>query len=586
MMTGSSRSKPVRFDRLSAAMLLALGAAAGCGAKAGVAGRPDAGADVVAAAYQGRVLAAGQPGAGAASTVGQGPGATKADVPADAARGPLPVTSRASPAPAGFVSPLNPEGAHVRVTLEDCLRRAIAHNVQIQIARFGPQIAETAVTESEAIFDPSWFLNNAAGRVRRDTGTQLAGAATLTVEQWDFATGLEALLPTGGQAGLSQTWIRQETNSFFVMPSPQYDTAMTLSLTQPLLRGFGPTVTRSPIVLAKLDHRVSLADFKRRLMDTLLEVERTYWQLVLAQRSVDAVQEALEAAEENRRVAQQRFDAGKARRVNVSLAESAVTQRRATLIAARLDVAQTSDRLKRLLNDPNLPLDDPTILEAVEQPITVPIPVDRALLQQTMLAAMKNRPELAEADARIRQSDLLEDVAANERMPRLDLIGAYGVVGLDRRLGNALDEQYGTEFFEWTAGVEFEVPLGNRARQAAYNRARLERALAVKTREETRQRVLLEVSEAVRNLAAAEEAVLAIRAAREAAEQTLADQQANVTAGAALAKDLLEAQRDLAQTKVQETEALVTYMTGLAVLERTKGTLLEYNGIRVVDDGH
>lgn len=489
----------------------------------------------------------------------------------------------APPAPRGFVSPLNPDGVRVRVTLEDCLRRAIAYNLRIQIARFGPQIAETNVAEAEAIFDPSWFLNNAVSRVKRDTGTQLAGATTLVAEEWDFATGLEALLPTGGSASLTQDWIRQETNSFFVMPNPQYDTGMALSLAQPLLRGAGPTVTRSPIVLAKLDHRVSLADFKREVMDTLLEVERTYWQLVLAQRSVAALEEALDAAEENRRVAQQRFDAGQARRVNLSLAESAVTAREADLIAARLALAQTSDRLKRLLNDAELPLDDPTLLEAAEEPLTDPVPVDRVMLQRTMLTAIKNRPELDQAEAAIRQRDLLEDVAANERLPRLDVIGSYGVVGLDRRQGNALDEQFGTEFFEWTAGFEFQVPLGNRARQAAHHRAQLERALAVKTREDTRQRILLEVSEAVRNLAAAEEAVLATRAAREAAQQTLSDQQANVTAGAALARDLLETQRDLAEAKVRETEALVDYMTGLAVLERAKGTLLEYNGIRVLD---
>ncbi|MGB2998732.1 MAG: TolC family protein, partial [Phycisphaerae bacterium] len=100
-----------------------------------------------------------------------------------------------------------------------------------------------------------------------------------------------------------------------------------------------------------------------------------------------------------------------------------------------------------------------------------------------------------------------------------------------------------------------------------------------------RQRVLLEVSNAVRDLAAAEEAVASTRAARLAAEQTLHDQQANVGAGAALQKDLLEAQRDLADAKVREVEARAGYMTSRAALEHAKGTLLEYNDMEIIGEG-
>jgi len=56
-----------------------------------------------------------------------------------------------------------------------------------------------------------------------------------------------------------------------------------------------------------------------------------------------------------------------------------------------------------------------------------------------------------------------------------------------------------------------------------------------------------------------------------------------VAAGAALVKDLLEAQRDLADAKVNEVRATADYMLALAELERAKGTLLEYNNITILD---
>jgi outer membrane protein TolC len=343
-------------------------------------------------------------------------------------------------------------------------------------------------------------------------------------------------------------------------------------------------VTRSPIVLARLDRDISVASFKSRLMDTLLDVERTYWDLVVAQRRVTAVREALEAAEENLRIARLRHEAGKDKRLIVSLAESAVTSRQADLIAARLELATTSDRLKRLLNDTELPLDDPALIEAAEGPIVHPMRVDRAVHQQSMLTALEERPEIVEANARLAQLGLLERVARNDRLPRFDLAAAYGMTGLHGKNAEALRQQFGTEFFEWSVGIEVEVPIGNRARAAAHRRAQLEEQRTVKEREDTRQRILLEVSEAVRSLASAEEAVLATRAAREAAEQTLQDQQANVTAGAALVKDLLEAQRDLAEAKVREVESQAAYMTSLAALERAKGTLLAYNRIALLEE--
>jgi outer membrane protein TolC len=201
-----------------------------------------------------------------------------------------------------------------------------------------------------------------------------------------------------------------------------------------------------------------------------------------------------------------------------------------------------------------------------------------------MVAAMKNRPEVQEAENRLSQAGVRERVADNGRLPQLDMAAGYTLNGLHRKLDRALEDELTTSFYDWSVGMEFRIPIGNRSRTAAYERALLERSRALHERENVRQQVLLEVSEATRNLAAAEESVLATRAARQAAEQTLRDGQAFFEAGAALVKNLLDAQRDLADAKVREIQAMTSYMVGLAALERAKGTLLLYNNIEVVPD--
>jgi outer membrane protein TolC len=484
----------------------------------------------------------------------------------------------------GFVDPLTRSGQRIPITLDACLRRALANNLTVQVARYGPPIARTVVRENEAMFDPSWFLNSAVSRLKQQAGNFFAGANVVIGKQWDFSTGLESLLPTGATVALTQDWTWQQSNSAFIFPNPQYVPDLTLSARQPLLRGGGVEVTTSPIVLARLDETISTEEFKLRLMDTILDVEMTYWNLVVAETQVQALNEAIDAARENLRIAQRRFEEGKDLRVVVSLAQSAVTSRQADLVAARLALARTSDRLKRLINDPQLPLVQPVVLAAAEVPMAEPAPVGLPLLHQSMVAAMSYRPELQQAEARVSKADIGERVAKNNRLPQLDFVAAYGLNGLGTHLDRGLDSEFTAQYYQWQAGVDFSVPIGNRARTAAYRRSQLTEEQSLRDREDVRQRVLLDVSDAVHNLAAAAEAILARRAAREAAEQTLKDEQAFVGAGAALLKDLLDAQRDLADAKVREMQAMANYMVGLAALERAKGTLLEYNNLRLVEE--
>lgn len=503
--------------------------------------------------------------------------------PADAAE------AKPTPAPAGtrlvgFVDPLTRSKDRVPVTLEACLRRALANNLGVQIARYGPPIARTSVREAEAIFDPSWFLNNALGRIKQETGNFIFGAPILVARQWDFSTGIQTLLPTGATAGISQDWTYQKSNSTFLAPNPQFEGKLRFNASQPLLRGGGIEVNRSPIVIARLNQRISVADFKIQLMNTILAVETAYWDLVVADTTVQSIVEALGAAEENRRIVRRRFEEGKDKRIVVSLAESAATSRRAELVSARLNLAQTSDRLKRLINDPELPLQQPMVLAATELPIVTPMPVGLPMLQESMVAAMNARPELDQAWAQVAQASVQELVARNNRLPQLDVSAGFSLNGLDGQWEKMVDKEYETRFYDWSTGLTASMPIGNRARTAAYERSRLVEQQTLRNREDVRQRILLEVSEAVRNLAAAEELILARRAQREAAEQTLRDEEAFVGAGAALLKDLLDAQRDLALAKVQEMQAQVSYMVGLAALERAKGTLLDYNNLKVVDD--
>ena len=64
-----------------------------------------------------------------------------------------------------------------------------------------------------------------------------------------------------------------------------------LQITQPLLNGFGYDINQASILIARDTQRVSLLDARLALEKNLADIEQAYWQLVLAEQTVE-IQEA------------------------------------------------------------------------------------------------------------------------------------------------------------------------------------------------------------------------------------------------------------------------------------------------------
>ena len=84
-------------------------------------------------------------------------------------------------------------------------------------------------------------------RSEQPSTSQLAGADILVQEGKSFSLGASELLPWGGTASFSFNGSRSTTNSTFSSINPYYTAGLSLSLTQPLLSGFGLAATHYSI---------------------------------------------------------------------------------------------------------------------------------------------------------------------------------------------------------------------------------------------------------------------------------------------------------------------------------------------------
>ena len=185
---------------------------------------------------------------------------------------------------------------------------------------------------------------------------------------------------------------------------------------------------------------------------------------------------------------------------------------------------------------------------------------------------------------RIRIAQINVEVARNQRMPRLDLIGSARAQGLSGDISDAHKQVEDRDYTSYGVGVTFEYPLGNRQREAELTRRRLERRKAVSILHSAADQVAAQVKERARKTQTTWEQVgVQEQAARAAQTQLKALEEAEpirerLTPEFLLVK--LQAQETYAQTRQAQVNALTEYNISLAELARTTGTVLQLHRVQ------
>jgi outer membrane protein TolC len=504
----------------------------------------------------------------------------------------LPMIPTTAPAPEDSVKPdyattgpsLGVEPQQ-RMTLQEVIQRAVANNLDVKVAGYTPAIDETRVIEAEARFDPTYFAQMTLER--RDRDVFISNGASLSDEYgWASTaqTGLRQNLQSGGQVELRA----QTTNNQFYTSTGfdgtrdmvgNWDNQLVLQLTQPLLRDFGNDINRARITINRNNQRVSILEFRKQLEETLANIEETYWRLVQAERDLKVQEQLLSRTTDTaiRLINRRNVDVTD---VQINQAIASVEQRRRLLISAKRQVKDFSDQLKRLMQDPAVPVSSATMLLPSQDPLAEPLRFD---LQEQMQTALENRFELGQQSLRIDNADVARQVAKNNLLPELNLTMQGNLQGLENDFGMAMGELVDTDRFSWQIGVSFEIPIGNRAARAIYARAMLQRQQAVDQYRNLIDQIQLEVSTSARGVETRWEEVVASRKARYAAEKSLAGIESREAAGEPLTPEFvnlkLQEQERLAQAFRDENEAAAQYNISIEQLERSKGTLLKYNNV-------
>ncbi|MBD3870017.1 MAG: TolC family protein [Acidobacteria bacterium] len=487
------------------------------------------------------------------------------------------------------------EGDVLKLDLIGAYQLALARNLNLHVGRYDIAIANANVRGSGGIFDPTLWANLDFNSNKTPTSTILEGANVVESDNMNFGLGVTQLLPSGTELGASWMSVRGETNSEFYFLNPRWDARLNLTLTQPLLNGFGTNATRAQIIIAENLRDQAAVGFEVEIIRLMADVELAYWELVATRQAIAVTVQSLELAERLLEETRQRVEVGTSAPIDMVQSEATVATRHQELIYANNAASNAEDNLKALLGF-DLPHEWQVRVETTDSYNVDPFLPD---LGESIETALHKRPAIIRQELEMERLNTNVKVAQNQALSRLDLTGSYGWGGVSgtstitddegnpvtirEGWGDAAGQVFDFDFPRWTVGLNFSVPMGNhRAKeQLAANRYYRDRSgaqLAALKQEITRQ-----VRFAVRALEDGAAAIDAAVASRRLAVRNLEAEQTKFNNGLSTNFQVSEIQDALATAQFGEIRARVGYRKAIATYFHSTGTFLEAKHVEITD---
>ncbi len=491
-------------------------------------------------------------------------------------------------------SPTQP--APAVLSLEEAIQQALENNLSVRISRLNRQSFGLALSAARRVFTPNLVLDTNLQESLSPAETQLDGADLNERDTMNYNLRFEQQLPFGARYSVQFNNNRFATNSAFSNFNPRYRSALNAQVTQPLLQNFRADPERRQIVVSQNGERQAGHDFERSVLDVLRDVENAYWDLVFAIRSHEVAVQSLELARDLLRNNQVQVEVGTMAPIDVLQAEAEVAAREEALILAENQIRQTEDAVKALIRDP----DAPGFWDGAIQPADAPTVEDYAVEHiEAIRIALDRRPELRSQRAQLDTEEYDVRFFRNQTLPQVDLVGLIQLTGVGGTelvregffgqavqtipggYADALSQMGGLDYRDWQLGLSFSYPIGPNQAHASHAQAQTD---LNRQREAIRQQevqIAQEVRSAVRQVQTNRRRIDASRVARELEEQRLDAEQKKFEVGMTTSYFIVQSQRDLAQARANELQAIIDYNKAIVAVERAQGTLTDRSRVTV-----
>lgn len=370
------------------------------------------------------------------------------------------------------------------LSLEDAIAVALENNLDIELSRYGPQIAQadylrakaggllrgvptavragatsalsqaggsggqgtgggggaglggtsdaggTVITQTGVAvpnLDPVFFFASSLGHSSRpQANTITTGRTALVFDSRSWQSGYQQSFLTGTTVSLGWNNSNVRTNNPLNDLNPNTSSNIQMQLTQRLLQGFGLAVNNRNIRVAQNNLRVSDLVFKQQVMTTIAGVVNLYWDLVSFNEDFKVRKQAVDVAVKFYEDNKKQVEIGTLAPIEIVRAEARVAQAQQDLTNAETSLMQQETILKNALSRTGVA--SPTIADARVIPtdaLTQPRHDTIDGLKDLVDRALAQRPDLQQAQIQMDNTKIGIAGSRSQLLPSLDLNASF-----------------------------------------------------------------------------------------------------------------------------------------------------------------
>jgi outer membrane protein len=448
-------------------------------------------------------------------------------------------------------------------------------------------------------YDPLLFANyNWMHQTTPEPFASAAANGALTGHVQSGNAGLQEAFSTGTLINGFYDNTQQRFNSTQNTYNPYITSNLGLTVTQPLLRGFGREVNRRFIRIGGNQERITSLLFRQQVIEIVYGVSRLYTDLVALTEDTKVKQETLAFAQKLYDDTKSRVEEGTQAPLELTRAQAQISASRQDLISSQGLLAEQEAILKNVLTrrgneDAEVRNAHLIPTDSLDVPASGTPADENRPIEELLAEAHRQRPDLEQAGLQVRNSELSLEGSRSNLRPELDMVGTAQNNALAGGLnplvntngiintpfaggyGSALDQIFTRKNPTYGIGIQLTLPLRNRVAQADLIRDQVQLRQTQVRERQLRNQVQLEVEDALiamRRSRAAYEAAVETRTLQ---EQSLGFEQIRFDEGVSTSFFIIQYQSFVAQARSTEVAAKSSYVKARAALQRAVGSILE-----------
>ncbi len=516
------------------------------------------------------------------------------------------------------------------LSLKEAITMALENNKDIEVSRQNVRIAEFDLRSANGFYDPKFTGQSYYERATTPNVSVFSDVNEITANSFVNNAGFQGFIKKFGTT-FSATANNQRVSSSNPLSvlSPQYNSSLIFSVTQPLFRGRTFDQPRRTIEIAKRNLSLTDTQFRQRSIEIITNVQRAYWDLTYSLRNLQVQRDSVKDAKDQLAHNQRLVEEGQLAPIDVVAAETQVANFEQNVYTALEDVNRAENTLKNLIaENRTAPIWNASVVPTDSVDLNAP----NTTLPEALDLALQNRPEIEINNVQKDINEIDRRFYKEQAKPQIDLIASYTTAGIAGTANpnaisifsnnataatlnqliprvnandptqppialipvlppqtvstnltgsnlNSFTDIFANRYPTFRAGVQFNLPLRNEVAKAQLGRALVQGEQIETQREQIAQNIQVDVRNALQSVRTAEARLRTAAISRENSLKQYESEQRKLDAGQSNIYTVLDRQTALTAAKSAELRAQTELNKAIAELQRATGNSLKANNV-------